>query len=75
MNMQISPTSTHSHQLRDPLVDLIGYKVVCDTRDFKPCLCFTAVLRRKYSAMVPTHEFTHGLSQSILKMPHRHKQH
>jgi len=37
MNMQISPTSTHSHQLRDPLVDnhidLIGYKVVCDVRN------------------------------------------
>jgi len=30
MNMQISPTSTHSHQLRDPLdnLDVIGYKVV-----------------------------------------------
>ena len=32
MNMQMSPASTHSHQLRDPLVDdhtdLIGYKVV-----------------------------------------------
>jgi len=22
-DMQISPTSTHSHQLRDPLVDLV----------------------------------------------------
>jgi len=51
MNMQIRPVSTISHQLRDPHLGVIGYKVVCDirnTRDFKPCLwdClwFTAVL-------------------------------
>jgi len=40
MIMQISPASTHSHQIRDPLVDVIGYKVVCDVRKtsmFKPC--------------------------------------
>jgi len=27
MNMQMSPTSTHSHQIKDPLVEVIGYKV------------------------------------------------
>jgi len=25
------------------------------------CLCFTAVLRRKYTAMLLTYEFAHGL--------------
>jgi len=35
MKMHISPTSTHTHQLRDPLVDIdvIGYKVVCDVKN------------------------------------------
>jgi len=40
MNMIISPASTHSYKLRDPLVDVIGYNVVWDVRntnDFKPC--------------------------------------
>jgi len=49
---------------------VIGYKVVCEERntgDFKTHLWFTAVSRRKYSAMVLTDEFAHGLSQSILK--------
>jgi len=50
MKIQISPASIHSHQLRDPLVDMIGYKVVW----------FTAVLRRKYSAIVLTVDFAHG---------------
>jgi len=52
-------------QLRDPLLDLIGYKVVCDVRntsDFAPCLWFAAVLSRKYSAIPSTYEFTHALS-------------
>jgi len=44
MNMQMSPTSTHSLPQRSTgwrsHVDLIDYKVVCDVRntsDFKPC--------------------------------------
>jgi len=39
MNMQISP-GNHSRKLRDPHVDVIGYKVVCDVRNtsnFKTC--------------------------------------
>jgi len=58
MNMQMSHASTPGQRYTRwrSHVDLIGSKVVCDvrnTRDFKQQnLWFTAVLRRKYSAMV-----------------------
>jgi len=39
-----------------------------------PAQRFTAVLRKKYSAMVLTDEFAHASSQSILKTPHIKKQ-
>jgi len=59
--------STHSHQLWDPLIDAIDCDVR-NTNDFKSrfwdCLWFTAVFKRKYSAMVLTYEFAHGLSYS-----------
>jgi len=68
MNMQMSPASTQrSTGCRSP-VDLIGSKVVCDVRntsDFKvcfwDCLWCTAVLKRKYSAMLSTYQRTHGV--------------
>jgi len=53
MNMQINPTSSHSHQLRDGLDDndVIGYMGFCDIRNtsdftqrFWDCVWFTAVL-------------------------------
>jgi len=51
MNMQISPASTHSQHPREPLADMIVYKVVCDIRntsDFKPqfwdCLSLQKIL-------------------------------
>jgi len=53
MNMQISPASTHAHQLRDPLIHAIGYKVVCGPRN-TAIVFVTAVLKREYSAMVLT---------------------
>jgi len=69
MDMQMNPVSTHSHQIGDPLVDSDWFSlVVCQkhqqfqTTFFKYCLCFTAVLQRKYSLMVLTYECAHGLS-------------
>jgi len=56
MNMQISPASTHSHQLCNPLVVMI-INNVCGVRNignFNFETEFTAVLRRKHSAMVLT---------------------
>jgi len=40
--MQISPASTHSHQLRDPLAGdhMLTFQAVCDVRnssDLEPC--------------------------------------
>jgi len=33
MDILINPASTKSHQLRDPLINVIGYKAVCDVRN------------------------------------------
>jgi len=60
------------------LTGLVTLFVTVGNRDgFKPrfwdCLWYTAVLRRKYSAMVLTNDLL--MVWSILKTPHRHKQH
>jgi len=56
--MKMIPASTHSHQLRDPHVDVIGYKVVCEVRsnsDFTPRFLKLSLVhcsfKRKYSVM------------------------
>jgi len=52
MNMQISPASTHSHQLRDPVVEF----VTSETPPISNCVLrlFSSLqfYRWKYSAMV-----------------------
>jgi len=64
--MQISPTSTHSHQLKDPLVDVISYWVVYDVRNTSDSNQFGSL---QILSNVAAYEFAHGLSSSKLKTP------